>query len=458
MAEAQTRSDARAWYVLIVLATVYAFNIADRFVVSALIEPIKSELALSDAAIGFLTGTALAIFYTGMGIPLGLIADRVDRRKLVALSLGIWSLMTALSGMANNFGQLLLARIGVGVGEAGGTPASQSLIANIFPASRLVLANTLFTLGAAAGSMLGAVAGGKIAAAWGWRAAFIALGIPGVALALFVRFTVREPAREPRPQTGGEAQPSLRTTLAFIKGQRSLLHVLGGAAVLTYWGWGLLWWTPAFFSRTYHLGVGEAGSLVGTVSGVAGAAGIVGGGLLIHYLSQRDLRWQVWVIAGATLVGTAASIWLYATTRLGSATIALWLFVPIAYLNLGPVLSLSQSLVKPRMRGLTCAVLLFGSNVANLALAPQLIGLLSDFIATHSGARSDSLRWALLLNTATGFWAAYHYWAAARTIRTDYQRAGADRAPASTTDLETQPSLHVQPSALPAAPDGSAKP
>lgn len=246
---------ARAWYTLSVLALVYAFNIADRFVVSSLIEPIKSELSLSDSAIGFLTGTALAIFYTGMGIPLGMIADRVDRRKLVALSLGLWSLMTAVSGAANTFGQLLLARIGVGVGEAGGTPASQSMIADLFPPSRLVLANTLFTIGAAVGSMLGAIAGGNIAAAWGWRSAFIALGIPGVVLALLVRFTVREPAREAKPQKDHEPQPTLRTTLNFIKGQRSLLHILGGAAVLTYWGWGLLWWTPAFFSRTHHLGV-----------------------------------------------------------------------------------------------------------------------------------------------------------------------------------------------------------
>ena len=248
-------------------------------------------------------------------------------------------------------------------------------------------------------------------------------------LALVIRFTVKEPAREAESRSGYESQPTLRTTLSFIRGQRSLLHILGGAAVLTYWGWGLLWWTPAFFSRTYHLGVGEAGSLVGTVSGVAGAAGIVCGGLLIHSLSQRDLRWQVWVIAGATLVGTAASMCLYATGSLKTATIALWLFVPIAYLNLGPVLSLSQSLVKPRMRGVTCAVLLFGSNVANLALAPQLIGLLSDLFSAHFRAGGDSLRWALLLNTLTGVWAAYHYWTAARTIRSDQLRAAASDLP-----------------------------
>jgi predicted MFS family arabinose efflux permease len=411
------------WYALVILALVYAFNIADRFVVSALIEPIKHELELSDTSIGFLTGTALAIFYTGMGVPLGLIADRVDRRKLIALSLGIWSLMTAFSGLAANFLQLLLARIGVGIGEAGGTPASQSYLSNVFPRSHLVLANTVFTLGAAAGSMLGSVAGGNIADALGWRAAFLALGIPGVGLALIVRFTLREPSRGAEsPAAGGTP---LGETLRFIRGQRSLLHTLVGATVVTYWGWGLLWWTPAFFSRTHHLSTGQAGTLVGSVSGIAGAAGVIGGGLIIHFLARRDLRWQVWVVAAATLLGTLASVAVFAADRLSTATVALWLFVPVAYLNLGPILALTQSLVKPRMRGLTCAVLLFGANVANLALAPQFIGILSDLLAREAGVGTESLRWALLINTVTGLWAAYHFWAAGRGISTDLARAEA---------------------------------
>jgi predicted MFS family arabinose efflux permease len=417
--------SARGWYALGILALVYAVNIADRFVVSALIEPIKQELQLSDTAIGFLTGTALALFYTGMGIPLGLIADRVDRRKLIALSVGLWSLMTAVSGMAANFTQLLLARIGVGIGEAGGTPASQSLLSDVFPRSHRVLANTVFTLGAAAGSMLGSVAGGNIADAFGWRAAFLALGVPGIGLALIVRFTMREPPRGAEPSASSGTGTPLRETLRFIRSQHSLMHTLAGATIVTYWGWGLLWWTPAFFSRSHHLSTGQAGTLVGTVSGIAGAAGIIGGGLLIHFLSRRDPRWQVWVVGAATLFGTLASAAVYATDSLPVATLALWIFVPVAYLNLGPILSLTQSLVRPRMRGLTCALLLFGANVANLALAPQFIGILSDQLAQRFGAGSESLRWALLLNSLTGVWAAYHFWAAGRCIRTDLQRTEA---------------------------------
>lgn len=380
---------------------------------------------MSDTAIGFLTGTALAIFYTGMGIPLGMIADRVDRRKLIAVSIGIWSLMTAACGLATTFGQLLVARFGVGIGEAGGTPASQSMIADIFPFSRRVLATSIFTLGAAAGSMLGSIAGGNIADAFGWRMAFFALGIPGVILALLVRFTGYEPIRGVLSSGEAERVPSLRETLRFIRAQRSLLHVIAGATVVTYWGWGLLWWTPAFLTRSHHLTTGEAGTLIGSVTGIAGAIGIIVGGALIHRFSRADARWQVWVVAIATFLGTAASMVAYIASSLTLATLMLWVFVPVAYLNLAPILSLTQSLVPPRMRGLSCAIMLFGANVANLALAPQIIGILSDLFSAHFKAGADSLRWALLLTTFTGFWATFHFWAAARHIRLDLHRAGA---------------------------------
>lgn len=414
----------RGWYALAVLTTVYIFNIADRYVVSTLIEPIKADLHLSDTAIGFLTGTALAIFYTGMGLPLGLIADRVDRRKLIAVSIGIWSLMTAACGAAMTFTQLMLARIGVGIGEAGGTPASQSMIADIFPFSQRVIATSIFTLGAAAGSMLGSTAGGNIAEAFGWRAAFFALGVPGLILALLLRFTVTEPLRGAHQSGAAGSVPSIGETLRFMRTQRSLVHVIAGATVVTYWGWGLLWWTPAFLARSHHMSTGEAGTLVGTVTGIAGALGIIVGGALIHWLARSDARWQTWVVGAATLLGTAASIVAYSTPSRAVATAMLWMFVPVAYLNIAPILSLTQSLVPPRMRGLSCAIMLFGANVANLALAPQIIGILSDQFLAHSGAGADSLRWALVLTAFTGIWAAYHFWAAARYIRRDLQRAG----------------------------------
>lgn len=414
----------RRWYALAILTGVYISNIADRFVMSTLIEPIKADLHLSDSAIGFLTGTALAIFYTGMGIPLGLIADRVDRRKLIALSIAIWSLMTAACGAAQSFVQLMLARIGVGIGEAGGTPASQSLLSDLFPFSQRVLATSIFSLGAAAGSMLGSTVGGGLADAFGWRAAFMALAVPGLALAILTRFTVQEPARGTLDADSSSESASLLETLRFIRSQRSLLHVLAAVTVVTYWGWGLLWWTPAFLMRAHSMTTGQAGSLLGTINGIGGALGIIAGGLLIHRLGRNDPRWQVWVVGIATVFGTLASIGVFLTTTPATTTLMLWLFVPVAYLNIPPMLSLTQSLALPRMRGVSCALLLFGANIANLALAPQFIGILSDLFQAHSRNAAESLRDALLLNTLTGFWAVYHLWSAGRTLRPDLERAG----------------------------------
>jgi predicted MFS family arabinose efflux permease len=417
-------TGAHRWYALGILTAVYVFNIADRYVISTLIEPIKAELGLSDSAIGFLTGTALAVFYTGMGIPLGMLADRVDRRRLIAWSIGIWSVMTAACGAAANFTQLLLARIGVGIGEAGGTPASQSMLADLFPFSQRVMATSIFALGAAAGSMIGSTGGGMIADELGWRVAFYALALPGILLGLIVRFTLQEPARGSLDNVAAGDAPTLKQTLDFMRTQRSLVHVLIGGTVITYWGWGLLWWTPAFLQRSHHLSTGQAGTLIGTISGVAGALGILVGALIIHYSARKDPRWQVWTVGLATLLGTCASIGVYVTNSLSLATALLWLFVPVAYLNLAPILTLTQSLVLPRMRALSCAVLLFGANVANLALAPQIIGLMSDGFLAYSTAGTQSLRWALAVTTLTGFWAAYHFWAAGRDLRRDLERAG----------------------------------
>jgi len=412
------------WYILVVLTAVYVSNIADRYVISTLIEPIKAELRLSDSAIGFLTGTALAIFYTGLGLPLGALADRTPRRnRMIAICTGLWSAMTAACGLAGSFGQLLLARIGVGIGEAGGTPASQSMIADLFPRSERALAGTLFAVGAAAGSMLGSSVGGAISDLYGWRSAFLALAVPGVVLAAIVGLTVREPARL---QSGVKtaAAPTLRETLRFAVAQRSLLHTLVAGTVCTFWTWGLLWWTPAFLARSHHLTTGEAGALLGYVNGIGGTAGAVLGGLMLYRAGRRDPRHQCWLMAAVTLAGTVASFVAFATHDRHLATLMLWLYVPIGYLYLVPAFSWIQNLSLPRMRGLVCAVFLFGANIANLAIAPQLIGIASDLLAAHTAAGIESLRYVLAVGAFSGFWAAFHFWAAGRRMAADLERVG----------------------------------
>jgi MFS family permease len=434
------------WYVLAVLTVVYALNIADRFSISTLIEPIKQELGLSDSGIAFLTGVALALFYVTVGIPIAALADRLNRRNILALALAIWSGMTALCGVARNYGQLLVARFAVGIGEAGGTPPSTSLIADKFPPARRPLALTVYALGACLGAWLGSSVAGDAAELGGWRLAFLVLGIPGVVVAAIVWLTVREPRRGgldapgraadraalPHPQLPlrGELRAGalailnqLATTLRFMARQRSAIHLIVGGSVATFWSWGLMWWTPAFLHRSHHLTVGEAGRLLGPMHLVAGTAGTLLAGGLMGLRAARDPRYVTRLLTWVTALTTLPSILVYWVVSEQAATLLLWIFVPAVYFYIGPILGVLQNVMPAGMRATSCALLLFLANVANLILAPQLIGLLSDWFARDLGAGQESLRWALLLLAPTGLWAAWHLWRAGVTIREDQARA-----------------------------------
>jgi len=414
------------WYVLSVLTIAYALNIADRFSISTLIEPIRLELGLSDSGVAFLTGVSLALFYVSVGIPVARLADRANRRNILAVALAVWSGMTALCGFAQNYWQLLLTRFGVGIGEAGGTPPSTSILADKFPAARRPMALTIFALGACLGAWIGSSVAGSVADEHGWRAAFIVLGIPGLLLALIVWLTVREPVRGALDGTASTLQQSsLREVLAFITQQRAALHLLIGGSVATFWSWGLMWWTPTFLVRSHGMSVGEAGSALGQMHLVAGTMGTAVAGWLMARRAAADARYVVRLLAGVTAVTTIPSVLVYWVASEDAMIALLWVFVPAVYFYMGPILGLLQNLVPAHMRATTCALLLFTSNVANLVVAPQLVGWLSDWFATSFGADTDSLRWALMLIAPTGLWAAYHLWLSARTIREEQARVDA---------------------------------
>ncbi len=412
------------WYVLAVLTVVYALNIADRFSISTLIEPIRQELRLSDSGIAFLTGVALALFYVTVGIPIAALADRKSRRDILALALAIWSGMTALCGLAQNYWQLLLARFGVGIGEAGGTPPSTSMLADKFPPARRPMANTIFALGACLGAWLGSQVAGEVAERGGWRAAFLVLGIPGMLVALLVWLTVREPRRGQLDTSAVGRRPStLPATLRFIATQRSAIHLLLGGSVATFWSWGLMWWTPTFLQRSHHMTVGEAGQLLGPMHLIAGTAGTLLAAWLMARRAAADPRYVTRLLGWVTALTTVPSIFLYWVLSAKAATALLWIFVPSVYFYIGPILGLLQNVIPANMRATACAVLLFIANFANLVLAPQIIGWLSDWFAASFAAGSESLRWALLLLAPTGFWAAWHLWTSGATIRADEARA-----------------------------------
>lgn len=414
------------WYVLFLMTCVYAMNIADRFVVSTLVEPIKAAFSLSDASVGLLTGTALAIFYVTAGIPLGMLADRANRKRMVVAALGLWSLLTMACGLSTTFWQLFLARIGVGVGEAGGTPPSQSLLSDKFPPRQRGFAMSIYAVGASAGAALGASLGGYLSDHYGWRAVLIVFGAIGLPLALLVMVSMREPRRGALDAAAADRPAGLMQTLRFIAGQKSLIHVLIGATVVTFWGWGLVWWTPAFLVRSHGMTVGQSGAVLGLMHGVGGSLVTLATAWIFALLANRRAQHQVWFVAAATVLPTIPSIIAYAAHSTALATVMLWLFVPMIYLYLGPTLALVQNLAPANMRAQVVAILLFVANVANLVIAPSLVGFASDRLAPYLADPKQSLRYVLIATALTGFWGAWHYFAAARRLTQDLITAGSE--------------------------------
>ena len=421
VASAAAPSD--RWYVLAVLTGVYALNIADRFSISTVIEPIREELHLSDGGVATITGVALGVLYVTIGIPIAAFADRANRRNILALALALWSAMTTLCGFARTSLHLFLARVGVGIGETGGTPSSTSILADKFPPARRPMALTIYALGACLGAWLGSSVAGAAAQRSGWRAAFLVLGIPGLALSAIVWLTVREPQRGALDHTPRVQPSAFSATLRYIATQRSAVHLLVGGSVATLWSWGLIWWTPAFLQRSHHLSVGQAGDLLGRMHLVAGTAGTLLAGWLVARPAAADPRYVARLLAAVVVLTTIPSIALYWVSSQGAATALLWIFVPGVYFYIGPILGLLQNVIPANMRATACALLLFLANLGNLVVAPQLIGWLSDWFRDSFGAGQESLRWALLLLAPTGFWAAWHLWRSGATIREDEARA-----------------------------------
>lgn len=417
-----TSTMGQRWYVLFIMMLVYTISIADRYVLSTLIGPISNELQLSDTGAAWL-GIPLALFYVVMGLPLSWLCDRTNRRTLLAASVAVWSLMTTLTGYTRGFWDLLLARVGVGIGEAGGTPACNSIIADYFPADRRSMAMTVFALGAPIGAWLGSDIAGYVSTLHGWRAAFLVLGIPGLILALIIMVTIKEPVRGRLDAVAEDKTPTVMETLKFIWSQKSAVHAMIGSGLSAFWGWGLMWFTPLFLQRTYGMNEGEAGGLLGQIYLVGG----IGASLITAYIVARpaftDPRKIARLLAVVTAVATVPSFLAYWTHDLGFAKLMWWIFIPAIYFYIGPAFALCQNLAAPKMRAMAVAIALLIANVLNLIIAPGIVGSLSDYFDASGGGNADSLRLAQLILAPTGFWAAWHYWRAAKYIVEDQRRA-----------------------------------
>ncbi|MCP3732736.1 MFS transporter [Sphingomonas sp. MG17] len=413
-------SPQAAYWALFVLTAVYALNIADRYILSTLIEPIRHEFQLSDSALGLVTGVGLAIFYVTAGIPLGVLADKVNRRRMILAALTAWSVMTALCGMAQNFWHLLIARTGVGVGEAGGTPPSQSLMADYFPPERRALAASLFSLGVPIGSAVGGIVAASVAEVHGWRSALLvaaAMSIPVVLLVL----TLKEPRRgrfDPQPTTGdAPTGVGLRTTLRFILGNNAVFHVIAGATVATFSGMGLVWWSPAFLARSHGMSVGDAGVQIGLMNGIGGTIAMLASAAFMIVLARRPTAALATFLAVITGMITIPAVTAHAVSDRQIALINLWLLIALANIYIGPTLALLNNLFPPTMRATAVAIVLFTANIANLVIAPQGIGFLSDRLRPLLADPESSLRYALLACAFTGIWGAIHFMLAARALR-----------------------------------------
>jgi MFS family permease len=411
------------WYVLIVMCGVYALNIAARYVVTTVFEPIRLELNLTDAGAAFLTGIPLALFYVVCGLPIAWLADRSNRRNIVAASLILWSGFTVLCGLSVSYWQFLLSRIGAGVGEAGATPPSTSIVSDCFPAERRPMALSVFALGAPIGAWLAADVAGAFAQAYGWRAAFFALGVPGVLLGLLVFLTIREPRRGRLDALAGDHKASMLESLGFLWRQRAAFHVIMASGVCSLWGWGLVWWTPTFLLRTYGLNVAQAGAITGHIHLIGGILATVVAAWFMSRPLMLDPRRVLWTLAGVTACATLPSIAAYWTHSLWLAKLMFWAYVPAIYFFIGPCMALVLNLAPCHMRSTFTAWSVLVGNVFNLIVAPQAVGFLSDWFGGAHGADAASLRWALLVLAPTGFWATWHFILAARTVVAEMQRA-----------------------------------
>lgn len=414
------------WYVLVILSLIYTINIGDRYVVSTVLEPIRLDLHLSDNGVAFLTGVPLGLFYVTLGIPISWLADWSNRRNILAACVLIWSGFTAACGLSRTYLQFLLARIGVGTGEAGGTPTSNALLADYFPAGRRPMAFAILALGAPLGAWLGADVAGAVAHVYGWRASLLALGVPGVVIGLLVMLTVREPVRGGLDAIASRKQrASLVESLKFLWQQRAAYHVIMGSGVCSLWGWGLIWWTPTFLMRTYGLNVGEAGAVTGHIHLIAGIIATLGAAWVFGRPFMLDPRRVCWVLAAAVALSTIPSIFAFYTHSLAVARVMFWLFIPAIYLFIGPCMALVQNLAPAHMRTVFAAWSGLCGNVFNLIVAPQVVGLLSDWYAGGHATDATSLRFGLLVLAPTGFWAAYHLYLASRTILREQEIASA---------------------------------
>jgi predicted MFS family arabinose efflux permease len=403
--------------VLITRMLVYTTNQIDRQLLGILLEPIRHEFRLTDTQLGFLSGIAFAMFYATLGIPFALLADRTNRRNLISVALALWSAMTAFCGLAANFAQLLIFRIGVGVGESGTLPTSQSMISDLYPREERATAMGILSIGANLGVMTAFMAGGLIGARWGWRTAFLIFSVLGILLAIFVRLFVREPVRSPNKSAALSPGESLLEAFRHMWRTTALRNLVTAGPLAALVSYAFLAWLPSYLIRQFGGTPGTVGPLLSIVVGVGGCLGTLLGGMAADRFSRRDTRWHVWVSAIALLIAVPAFV---AALLVNNFWLAIGIFVLPMFLGIvysGPNFALVQSLYPSHMRALGAAIYLFIVNLIGGGLGPLLVGTLSDHLRPQLGAQS--LRWSLASMAVFWVLSAWFFYRTGRTLARD---------------------------------------
>ncbi|SKB36078.1 spinster family MFS transporter [Sphingopyxis flava] len=414
-------SSAQTRTMLWILLIVYIFNFLDRQIVNILAEPIKTSLRLSDTQLGLLAGPAFAVFYALLGIPIARHADKegTNRVRLIAIALAVWSAMTAVCGLAQNFIQLLFARIGVGVGEAGCTPAAHSLITDSVPAEKRSSAIAFYGLGVPVGSLLGLILGGVVNDLYGWRIALMLVGAPGLLLALIVLIFMREPRHHRIAQTvkAAPAQLPVGAALREIFSSRAFVFILIAASATAFLSYGKALWTISFFIRSHGLSTTEAGLSMAVVLGLAAALGTWLGGKAADVFGRRDKRhiltlpaYGMAIVAPLLFLGYVMEDW-----RVAMALLIIPSIINAAYY--GPAYACVQGLVRPQARAVAASIMLFGQNLIGLGFGPFLFGVFSDALAPTYG--EESVRYVLYGAAWLGLIPAFFFWRASLRLASE---------------------------------------
>jgi len=405
------------------LTLVYVFNFVDRQLLVILQESIKKELNLSDTQLGMLSGFTFAIFYVTLGIPIARFADKNNRRNTVAASLALWSMMTALSGLVKNFFQLLLARIGVGVGEAGGSPPAHAMISDYFPPEKRSTALSIYSTGIYFGILVGFVMGGYLNQQLGWRSAFFAVGIPGILFSLIFYATVKEPRRGATDVKANSVteKHSFFKVVKKLFSTRTFVYLALGSSLHVFCIYGLINWTGSFLTRLHNMNSAETGIVLGLVFGIGGAIGSFAGGFLTDHFGKSDKTLYLKIPAYAIILSasSAGGGLFFQNNFLSIAFLGLCASLQSTYL--GPSIAVAHNLVPASMRSLTSAIFFLMINLVGLGFGPLVVGMISDSLKPSLG--DEALRWAMSIVIVVGIIAAMLFFVAAKKLAKDIGRS-----------------------------------